>query len=177
MSDIAPARRFALAFVGIAASAALLRGPISDALVARGDALLYRARPSDALRMYRRALRVDARNAVAADRFAFVALTTDSRAAVREGVRWTSAILTHDPKNATLRMDRALAYRRLGAQSQALADFARVGAATGDPRALAFAGYAALRVGDRRQARRLWRASLRRSPGFIPALDGLRRLR
>ncbi len=172
-----PLRRIALALLGIAAAAWILRPQISDALVVRGDEFLYRADGRRALEYYRRALTVDGDDEAAADRFAFVAALLRDRGANDEALRETSAYLQRHPDDAIVRMDRAMAYRAAGLSRAALADFSVVGARTSDPRAFTFAGYAAERSGDRPLARRLWRAALALQPGFIAAERALERKR
>lgn len=176
MNELSPCRRLLLAFLGIAVAALLLRGPISDAIVSGGDGQLYAGRPGAALVLYRRALWFDARNAVAADRFAFLAMSQRSPALWREGRDHLGVMLRADPGNGAVRMDRALLERKLGDFRAALHDFARVGRAARDPRALAFAGFCAQRLGRTRRAVVLWRETLALAPGFLPALDGLHRV-
>lgn len=170
-----PVRRSAVALLGIAAAAWILRPQISDALVVRGDEFLYRADPGRALDYYRRALTVDEDDGAAADRFAFVATTTRDPRANAEALRETSAYLQRHPDDAIVRMDRAMAYRAAGLSAAAVSDFSLVGARTNDPRAFTFAGYAAERSGDATLARRLWRAALALQPGFVAAKHALER--
>jgi tetratricopeptide (TPR) repeat protein len=173
----APLRRIALALLGIAIAAWILRPQISDALVVRGDEFLYRADAPSALRYYRRALGVDEDDGAAADRFAFVAAMLRDPGANAEALRETSAYLQRHPDDTIVRMDRAMAYRAAGISRAALADFSLVGARTNDPRAFTFAGYAAERSGDAALARRLWRAALALQPGFVAAKRALERKR
>jgi tetratricopeptide (TPR) repeat protein len=173
--SVAPLRRTALALLGIAAAACILRPQISDALVVRGDEFLYRADPRRALDYYRRALAVDADDGAAADRFAFVAAMIRDPRADAEALRETSVYLQRHPDDAVVRMDRAMAYRAAGISGAALADFSLVGALTGDPRAFTFAGYAAVRRGDARLARRMWHAALALQPRFVAAKHALER--
>ena len=173
----APLRRTALALLGIAGAAWILRPQISDALVVRGDEFLYRADSRRALDYYRRALAVDGDDGAAADRFAFVAAMTRDPRANAEALRETSAYLQRHPDDSIVRMDRAMAYRAAGISRGALEDFSLVGARTNDPRAFTFAGYAAQRSGDAPLARRLWRAALALQPGFVAAKRALERTR
>lgn len=168
-------RRTAVALVGITVAAYVLRPQMSDALVVRGDEFLYRADSRRALQYYRRALLLDADDGAAVDRYAFVATMSRDRHVNDAVLRETSAYLQRHPDDAIVRMDRAMAYRAAGVAPAALADFALVGARTGDPRAYVFAGYAARRSGDMRLARRLWRAALALQPGFIAARRALAR--
>jgi tetratricopeptide (TPR) repeat protein len=170
-----PLRRTLLALVGVGISAGLLRPQLSDALVVRGDEFLYRAQPAGALRYYRRAILVDGDDGAAADRLAFVATMVRDPNALAGAVRATTVYLHAHPDDDLVRMDRAMAYRAIGDARAAMDDFAIVGAHTGDPRALTFAGYAARRLGRRSLARRFWHAALTLHPGFPPALRALER--
>jgi hypothetical protein len=168
-----PLRRTLLALTGVAISALLLRSQVADALVVRGDEFLYRAQPSRALGYYARALMVDSDDGAAADRFAFVAMIVRDRRAITETLRETTVYLQRHPEDSVVRMDRAMAYRVAGVARGAMEDFALVGARTGDPRALTFAGYAADSLGRRTLARRFWRAAIGAQPGFPSAIRAL----
>lgn len=170
-------RRASVAALGIGIAAVILRPQIADALVVRGDEYLYRSQDARALRYYARALAIDADDGAAADRFAFAAMLSRDPQAIAASLRETSAYLARHPEDATVRMDRAMAYRAAGQLPAALADFALAGAQTGDARALAFAGFTAERLRERALARRYWRAALSARPGFLPARRALARLR
>jgi tetratricopeptide (TPR) repeat protein len=171
----APLRRTALALLGIAAAACILRPQISDALVVRGDEFLYRADPRRALDYYRRALAMDGDDGSAADRFAFVAAMIRDPGANAEALSETSDYLRRHPDDAVVRMDRAMAYRAAGMSGAALADFSLAGALSHDPVAFTFAGYAAERSGNAPLARRMWRAALALEPGYVAAKRALER--
>ena len=132
-----PLRRTALALLGIATAACILRPQISDALVVRGDEFLYRADPARALVYYRRARAVDGDDGAAADRFAFVATMMRDARVNAEALRETSAYLQRHPDDAVVRMDRAMASApRDSCVERSVIDFSLVGARTNDPRAL-----------------------------------------
>jgi tetratricopeptide (TPR) repeat protein len=137
---------------------------------------LYRNSPLQALRFYRRALAIDGGDGIAADRYAFVAMTVRRPAVVRDAIAVASGYLRRNAADVTVRMDRAMCYRAIGDAGNALADFDTVAKATRDIRALAFAGYAARALGRPQQARRFWQAALAIQPRFPAALDGLSRM-
>jgi tetratricopeptide (TPR) repeat protein len=171
-----PARRMALAIVAIAMTALVMHVPLSYALVQRGDDLLYQGNATRALAFYARALVFDADNAVAVDRYAFVAMTLRGRPALRHAINMADRLLESDAANAVVRMDRALCEWKLDAAQQAEVDFARVARERRDARAYVFAGYAALRAGNRRQAVLWWKNALRLRASYEPAERALRRL-
>ncbi|MGA8533595.1 MAG: hypothetical protein WB615_05760 [Candidatus Tumulicola sp.] len=168
-------RRLAPALGGVAISAVLLRGQLADALVVRGDECLFRARPAASLRYYRRAIWIDPRDSVAVDRLLFVAMTLRDRRALDDGIVSATRYLEWKPDDNVVRLDRAMACRVTGRQSEALGDFAIVGRATHDARALTFAGYAAQAIGQPRRASYFWRAALLLSPDFPAAKHALAR--
>jgi len=176
MTERSAGRRLILSLTGIAIAACLLRAQLADALVMRGDGLLYRGNLTGAMQRYERAVWIDPDDGVAVDRYAFVALSTHRRIEMIDGVRVASAYLRRHASDGTVRMDRAMTYRALGETRRALADFREVGHCCADVRALTFAGYAALALGERKQAASLWRAALALSPNFVAARHGLARL-
>jgi tetratricopeptide (TPR) repeat protein len=176
MNAVPAARRAVLAALSLAIAAPLFHGQIADALVVRGDEALYRARPPQALQYYRRALWFDPDSAPAVDRFAFVAMSLHDAPSLAAAAVVASRYLVRHRDDVVVRMDRAMAYRALGARREALADFAAVGLATGDARAFAFAGDEAWRLGELQLARTFWRRALILSPGMPIAVHGLARL-
>ena len=168
-------RRFALASTGLAISAALLRGQLADALVTRGDEFLYRARPTEALKYYVRALTVDSTDAIAIDRLLFVSQLVRSREGTESGIRLATHYLRAHPEDDVLRMDRAMALRADGRHADALADFERVGKSVRDGRALTFAGFEADALGWRKDAVSLWRAAEKQAPGLPAPRHALQR--
>lgn len=169
-------RRLMLALVGIAASACLLHAQLADALVMRGDALLYRGHAAAALERYARAAWIDPDDGVAVDRFVFTAMSAHRPQTMHEAARLATAYLARHRGDRIVLMDRAMTYRALGEIHGALSDFAELGRCCSDPRALTFAGYAALAIGQRARAAGFWRAALVLAPRFPAALHGLARL-
>lgn len=170
-----PLRRLVLATSGIALATAVLRGSIADALVVRGDEFLYKGTAVRALQYYRRALWFDRRDGTAVDRLAFVATMSGNGSSLRGAIRVASEYLALDPGDDRVRMDRAMAYRRLGENERALFDFATVGRRTKDARALTFAGFAAADAGELQCARAFWKAALLLAPGFPAPRHALER--
>lgn len=168
-------RRCLVAAFALLVSAGIFHRQIADALVIRGDEMLYRSRPADALHYYRRALWFDGDDGVAVDRFAFAASLSGDRADLREAVACATRYLAGNAGDAVARMDRAMIYRRLGRAAEALDDFATTGIQTRDPRALSFAGFEAAALGDRGRARSLWQAALAVAPAFPAARHALQR--
>lgn len=166
-------RRLMLAAIGIAASAIVLRPELSAALVVRGDDMLYRADSAAALSFYRRAFLLDGNNAVAVDRYVFVSMITHRKRKIEDGITIASRYLAKHAFDPIVVMDRAMCERLLHDDRAAEKDFARVGRTRRDPRALVFAGYAALRRGDRQAALGYWHNALLISRRYVPALRAL----
>jgi tetratricopeptide (TPR) repeat protein len=169
------ARKCLLIVVALGASGVLLHRELSDALVVRGDGALYRARPDDALHYYRRALWMDPQDGVAVDRLAFVALLSGDVRSRHDAVAICTTWLAAHPADTIVRLDRAQLQRRLGHADAARSDFELAGFQSADASALTFAGFIALRRGDRAAARRDFSAALRIAPRFRVALRGLAR--
>jgi tetratricopeptide (TPR) repeat protein len=166
-------RAIVVGAVAAAIALALLRGPIAESLVVRGDTFLYRTQPSRAITYYRRAVSIDSGDGTAVDRFAFVALTERDRVAMRTALEVCSRFLGRNPNDWTIRFDRALLFHAAGNARRAEADFAMVGRAEHDARALAFAGFAARASGREHAARAYWRTALSLSPKFAAARHAL----
>ncbi len=169
-------RRFAVAFVSLVLCALLFHGQIADALVSRGDSFLQGGRPARAERYYRRALWWDPRSTIAADRFAFVGFELRTRASLDAAIEIAGDALARTPADQPLLLDRALCLQAEGRYGEARADFARAALIRRDPQVLHFAGWAALRSGDARAARRYWQDALRIDPSFTPATLALRKV-
>lgn len=169
-----PWRRLGLVALSLACAALLLRAPLASAFVGRGDELLYQGNGGRAVTFYARALIVDPDDAIAVDRYAFAEIMRHRAANLRLAVAATSSFLTAHPGDATVRMDRALAELGLARDAAAEDDFEIVGRTRRDARAFVFAGYAALKVGAVRRARRWWRAALALHPAYVPARRALR---
>ena len=162
-------RNAAVAACAALVSGVLLRHQISSALVERGDQRLYRGSASAALPYYVRASAFAPGDGVAIDRYAFVAMLLREPGSLRDAVATTSRYLVAHPLDERVRADRAFAFRLLGDDARAERDFYIAGSRTRDPRLITLAGYSALRAGDRRRARRLWRDALALDRSFRPA--------
>lgn len=169
-----PWRRGAIAVLAVALAAQILRPQLAQALIVRGDEQLYAGRPFEALAYYARAVRMNPRDGVAVDRFAFAALTLRNEAAVDESIHLATAYL-RTTEDRAVRLDRAMAYRARGKYANALADFSRAGVSDGDVTALTFAGLMAMRLGRRSEAIVWWRRAVAVAPRWLPALRALRR--
>ena len=168
-------RRLCLVLLSVAVAAIVLRPQVSSALVSRGDDLQYSGDVSRALAMYRRALSVDRDNTIAADRFAFLSMTTHAPENEETGLRLVTEVLARHPGLIALRYDRALCAHALRRYDQAARDFEAVGLRARDPRALTFAALDFRREHIRR-ARELLRLAIRFDPHFEPARRDLARL-
>jgi tetratricopeptide (TPR) repeat protein len=168
-------RRLLLATTGIAVAAVALRGSVADALVVRGDEFLYKGSQARALRYYGRALWMDPLDGTAVDRVAFVATMSGNADDLRNAIRMASEYLVLVPQDDRVRMDRAMAYRRVGEKARALSDFAIVGRRDKDARALTFAGFAAADLGELQCARAFWMAALSLAPEFPAPRHALER--
>lgn len=169
-------RRLALAVASLGLCALLFRGQIADSLVTRGDSFLQAGQAARAERYYRHAVWWDPGSAVAADRFAFVGFQLRTREALDAGITIAGNALVRSPNDWRLLLDRALCLQAERRFIEARVDFARAAEIRRDPQLLHFAGWAALRGGDARSARRYWRAALRIDPSFAPSALALRRV-
>jgi tetratricopeptide (TPR) repeat protein len=173
--SISLARRFTIALVSVVLCAVLFRGQVATALVSRGDEFLLRGRVERALRYYDRAMTIDARSAVAADRIAFAGILLRTPAALAAAIRATSLGLAVHPMNADLLVDRALCSQLEQRHADAYRDFLRAAALKRDPRLYHFAAWNAFRAGDIASARRAWRDALDADGSFFPARAALAR--
>jgi tetratricopeptide (TPR) repeat protein len=169
-------RRIIVALIAVALAIPILRPAISSALVTRGDALLY-ARDQRALEKYRLALAIDQANLEAADRYVFAAFLSRRRGELENGVSVASSVLLHDPRDAALRMDRALCLQLLKRYAAARADFERVGRQSADVQALALAAADARSTGDGAAAHRLLLLANHIDPSYEPVRVALARSR
>jgi tetratricopeptide (TPR) repeat protein len=169
-----PFRRLRIAVLALLVSSLLFRGAVADALVVRGDDFLYRGDTLQALAHYRRALVVDARSSVAADRFTFVAMMRRSHSSLNDCIIVASRFLQRG-ESAGVRSGRALCFLALRRYHSARQDFERAAALNHSARDLVFAGWAAKRTGDGRGARHLWALALQWSPAYQPARSALGR--
>ncbi len=173
MNGRAASRRLLLVAISVAVSAVLFRAQIASALISRGDEFLYRSQVTRARSYYARALWVDSGSAVAADRFAFFGMEQRTPKALAESIAVSSRFLQVDGQYVNVLLDRALCYQILHEYDKAAKDFTRAAKVSGDPRYFTFAGWAALRSGQRSRARALWIAALRRNSRFMPARRAL----
>ena len=169
-------RRLALSALALMVSALLLRGQISSAIVLRGDQEAYVGHDAHANALYLRALYVDPHNAVAVDRFAFGTLSGHRPRMMRRGILVASRYLIQTPRDATVLMDRALLEEALGHFADAERDFGRVALLRASAQAYTFAGFAALRAGDRKGAVAYWHGAARIDASYVPARVALARI-
>jgi tetratricopeptide (TPR) repeat protein len=175
MTRIPRGRRLLCAAVSVAVAGLLFRGQLADALVTRGDDAFRSGDIPAALRTYDRALRIDPRSTVAADRLAFfLALQHDPENAQR-AVRIASDALQVQ-RTSPLFADRGFAEMQLHRWPDAERDFATAGALGRDARYHHLAARMALRRGDRPAARADAARALLADPNFAPARALLRRL-
>lgn len=163
-------RRVLVALVALIAASAILRPQISLALVNRGDDFLYRAKIDRAVQYYRRALAVDPRSAVAADRYAFFAQHENRRDNEEEVLRFCTAFL-RVREDSEVRADRALANLKLHRYVDAERDFDRAATSSRDPRYLAFAALSAARAGRFADSHRFWSAARQAGIDLASASD------
>lgn len=121
-------RRFEVAAAALAIAAVLFRPQLADALVVRGDELLYKNARTQALARYERALWIDPDNGTAADRYVFVSLQTHTPAALGLGVDTARAYLRRHPDDAAVLGDLALCMLAERRVRDARVDFERAAA-------------------------------------------------
>lgn len=170
---LTPIRRAIVAAFALAAAATLFRAQLADALVVRGDDLLYRGAGAEARTHYARALVLDPQSAVAADRYVFATMELHTPRALGEALSAASAYLRRHPDEVNVLADRAMCYLLARRYAAAGRDFERAGEISAQPRYFVFAGWAARRAREYRSARRLWRAALRIDSRYAPALTAL----
>jgi tetratricopeptide (TPR) repeat protein len=169
MRSLSRPRRFALAGASLLLAAVIFRGPLSEALITRGDDQLRFGDRNAAIRYYERALSVAPRNGTAADRLAFTMALQHDRRSLEHALRVSTAALRGDPANLALLADRGFAEMRLGRSHAAALDFAAAGTLGHDTRYASFAARLARKSGDRELAVRETREALRDDPAFGPA--------
>lgn len=173
-APLTPVRRFAAAAFALIAAAALFRAQIADALVVRGDDLLYQSRRDAAFVHYARALALDPQSGTAADRYVFIQMERHTKSAVADAISAANRYLRGHPSDAEMLADRAMCYLRTGRYKAASTDFERAGAVAKRPQFYVFAGWAAKRGHDAAAAHRLWQAALTLDSRYGPALTALR---
>jgi tetratricopeptide (TPR) repeat protein len=176
MRSLSRARRFALAGSSLLVAAIVFRGPLSEALITRGDDQLRFGDRNTAIRYYERALRIAPGNGTAADRLAFTMALQHDRRSLEAALRVSTAALAYDPSNLALRADRGFAEMRLGQSHAAALDFATAGVLGHDARYASFAARLARKSGDRALAIHETEEALRDDPAFAPARFERRRM-
>lgn len=166
-------RRCAMVAFALAVSAFCLRAQVAQALVVRGDEFIYRNEPGQALKRYARAIAIDPASQTAADRYIFISMMLHRRSDATAGITAANRFLRHAPRNAEILFDRAMCLLAVHRYRQAERDFSASAFVSHDARSYVFAGWAALRAGERERARSLWRSALVVQPGFRPAAIAL----
>lgn len=177
MTSLSRARRCGLAGAALTIAFVLLHGQLAAAVVTRGDDALRAGDSATALRLYARAMQLDATSPVAADRLAFYLALSHQRAGARQAVAVATRVLAAGTNEPALYADRAFAELQLHAWRNAERDFARAGGLAHDARYEHFAARMALHAADRAAARRYARLALADDPSFAPARALLRALR
>lgn len=172
MNGISLRRRIGIACAALLLAAGLFRGQVASALVTRGDDAL-RAGDTSGLRFYARALALDPTSARAADRLAFALAMRRSTHDAEAAIDVATAALDRLPDDGALLADRGFAEQRLARWAAAERDFGRAGAVDHDARYDHLAGRVALKLDDRRTARRYFALALRHDPRFEPARAAL----
>ena len=137
------------AAVALGAGLLLLRAPLAEALVTRGDDALRNGDGATALRSYRKALTLDPDSIVAADRLAFQLALRHRPADAEAAIHVAAVALARHPGAVPLLADRAFAELQLKRWGAARADFTAAGSAGADPRFANLALRIALRHGLR----------------------------
>jgi tetratricopeptide (TPR) repeat protein len=153
-------RRAAVVSVALLCAALLLHERVSQALVSRGDAFLYRGRLDTAQTFYERALLLTPRFPPAVDRELFTALQRGDPRALARAARIADEAEARVPVPERLHVNHALALEHLGRFTEAERDFARAGAAERSAILMTLAGWSARHAGRRADARRYWRTAL-----------------
>lgn len=177
MKPITRIRRLGLTCIALAISFGLFHGQLAAAVVTRGDDALRSGDIDGAIRFYDRAMQLDPRSAVAADRLAFYLALRHDQTGARQAIAVAGRALAAAGDDPGLLADRAFAELQLHRWRDARNDFARAGALAHDARYEHFAGRMALRTADVSAARRYERLALADAPGFAPARALLRSLR
>lgn len=170
-------RRLLVAATALTLAAACFHTQLASAVVTRGDDVVRSGDVAGGLRLYARALSIDPRSAIAADRLAFYLSMRHDRNGARSAIAIVSRAIAAGASDATLLADRAFAEVQLRAWRDAERDFAGAGAAAHDARYEHFAARMALHVHDRLAAVRYASLALADDPAFAPSRAMLRALR
>jgi len=170
--EIGIGRRFCIAAVALACSVVLFHSQIASLLTTRGDDLTRIGRLDRAASMYSRALVLDPRSVVAADRLAFLGIRLHTQTGYRLAARVASDSLAYHSQEPRLLLDRALAEEHLGSFAEALADFDRLSIIEPDARTFEFAARMAVRIHNRRAAHERFRRVLALDTRFVSARQG-----
>lgn len=144
-------RRFTLCALALSVAGSLFRPQLADALVARGDELLYRNQPVAAEVHYARAVALDPDSGVAADRFVFTAMRQHTPAALARAFGAATAYLKRHPGDPAVLTDRALCDLIAKHYAAASRDFLRAARNAGYRRELLFAAIAERRARERQR--------------------------
>jgi tetratricopeptide (TPR) repeat protein len=169
-------RRIGLALASVVLAALLFRTNVAAALVTRGDDVLRGGDLDGAVRSYTRAVQLDPRSAVAADRLAFALLTRRRGDDAASAYQAADRALRSAPAEPALLADRAFAAQRLARRRSAEGDFAAAARAGRDPRYAHLAARIALQRRDPRAARAHLASALTIDPRYAPARMLLERL-
>ncbi len=170
-------RRALIASFALVIAFAMFHTQLAAAVVTRGDDVLRTGNVPDALRLYQRAMVLDPRSAVAADRMAFYLGMRHDAAGANAAIAVVTRALQRGAWDPALFADRAFAELRLHAWRDAEHDFAAAGNAAHDARYHHFAARMALYSADRPAAVRYTRLALDDDPHFAPAQAFMRTFR
>ena len=169
MTQLPAQRRALIVLVSLSCAAILFRAQIASALVTRGDDRLRTADVDGAIRSYSRAVVVDRRSSIAADRLAFTLLLRRHDGDAARAYAVARAALQSNAGDSALLVDRAFAAQRLGNWRAAERDFEAAAETAHDPRYAHLAARIALRRRDRSAARSDLRVALRVDSRYAPA--------
>lgn len=174
---ISRGRRLVIALVALGLAGGLFRPQIGAALITRGDDALRNADASGAVRYYQRALGIDGRSTIAADRLAFYLAMRRGPGDAQAAIDIATAALARTPDAAALLADRGLAEQQSRRWAAAQRDFAFAGHVARDARYEHLAGRLAIARGRTQEARHYFRLALAHDPHFDPARAALASLR
>ncbi len=169
MTAMTRSRRLLIATAALSTAFVLFHGQLAAAVVTRADDALRAGDVASALRLYQRAVRLDPRSSVAADRLAFQLALKHDAADARAAVAIASRALAAGGAAPGLFADRAFAELQLRAWRAAELDFDRAGTLAHDARYEHFAARMAMHRRDRSAAARFARRALADDHNFAPA--------